>query len=90
MTVRYRHPGGAFHAEGRGRWMSGFRMSSGVYAGDVEPSAVLDLAAGLALPGIPRAAAALSVTNLLDRRRSEFIGAPAIGRLVILRIHHTI
>ncbi len=90
FTLRYRDVGGSFHAEARSRWMSGFRMSSGVYAGDVLPYTLFDLNAGAALPWFPGTALTLSVLNLLDRKHREFVGAPDIGRLVVGKIHYTI
>lgn len=90
LTTRYADPAGRFHAEGRARWMSGFRMSSGVYAGEVAEYALFDLNAGAALPWIPGTGFTVSVLNLLDRKHREFVGAPEIGILAIGKIHCTL
>jgi outer membrane receptor for ferrienterochelin and colicins len=90
FTLRYRDAGGAFHAEGRTRWMSGFRMTSGVYVGDVAAYTLFDLNAGAAVPWIPGTGVTLSVLNIFDRRHREFVGAPEMGALLVGKIHYTL
>jgi iron complex outermembrane receptor protein len=90
FTLRYRDAGGAFHAEGRARWMSGFRMMSGVYVGDVAPYTLFDLNAGAAIPWVPGTGVSLSVLNIFDRKHREFVGAPEMGALAVAKIHYTI
>jgi iron complex outermembrane receptor protein len=65
-------------------------MNSGVYVGDVSPYTVVDASLGYHLP-LPRGRAlvTLSAQNLLDDRTRQFIGAPAIGRLILTRLQYT-
>ncbi len=90
FALRYRDAGGAFHAEGRARWMSGFRMMSGVYVGDVAPYTLFDLNAGAAIPWIPGTMVTVSVLNIFDTMHREFVGAPEMGTLAVGKIHFTI
>lgn len=90
VALLYRDPGGAFQAGGRARWMSGFRMMSGVYVGDVAPYTLFDLNAGAAIPWVPGTALTVSVLNLLDDRHREFVGAPEIGMLLVGKLHYTL
>lgn len=76
------------NAELRVRYVDGFPMNSGVYIGDVEAFTVVDANVGyrLPLPGAPRAT--VSVRNLFDNRHKEFVGAPELGRLVLVRLEY--
>ncbi len=69
-------------AEVRGRWLSGYPVSSGVYVGEVESYGVVDATVGYRLPFAPALAVTVNALNVLDNRHREFIGAPNIGRLV--------
>ena len=82
LSIRYEGADPGLSAEARMRRQRGFYANAGVYAGDVEGYTVLDVQVRLPVPGLPRASAALTGTNLLDDRHQEFIGAPEIGRLV--------
>jgi iron complex outermembrane receptor protein len=90
LTVRYRNTDLGVNAEVRGRWITGFRMMSGVYTGDVGAYTLLDATAGAALPWFTGAAVAVTVQNLFDRRHREFVGAPEIGRLIMGRVQYTL
>ncbi len=88
VTARYEVPPRGLHVEGRVRHTGGFPMSSGVFVGDVEPYTVFDATAGLRLAALRGASVGLTVSNLFDARHREFIGAPAIGRLALLRLRY--
>ncbi|MGH7573182.1 MAG: TonB-dependent receptor domain-containing protein, partial [Gemmatimonadota bacterium] len=75
-------------AEGRIRSVAGFPVNSGVYVGEVEGYTVFDATFGYRLPFAPAARLDLTVTNLFDEDHQEFVGAPEIGRLGILRLHY--
>ena len=67
------------------RYRDAYKMSSGVYVGDVEAKTVLDVDVTYDLPinlGNGTVTAFLNATNLFDSRKQEFIGAPEIGRLI--------
>ena len=83
FSIRYEGANPGYSAEARMRRQRGFYANAGVYAGDVEGYTVLDARVRFPVPGMPRAGAALTATNLLDDRHQEFIGAPEIGRLVV-------
>ncbi len=70
---------------GRGRFVSGFPMNSGVYVGDINDYFVVDANVGYRLPMFPSTSVVLQVYNLFDEEHQEFIGAPDIGRLAIIR-----
>ncbi len=66
------------------RYVDAFPVSSGVYVGEVDRYAVVDLC--LNYDVIDRTRLSLTVQNLLDDRHAEFVGAPELGRLSILRL----
>ncbi len=70
------------------RYTDGFPMNSGVYIGDLESYAVVDADVVYRLPTLSGASVNLSVNNLFDNQHREFIGAPYIGRLVMLRLQY--
>ena len=72
------------------RWVDAFPVHTGVYVGRVSTYTVLDARAGLAVPFMPRTSALVEVSNLLDHRHQEFVGAPAIGRLLVVRLRTTL
>jgi iron complex outermembrane receptor protein len=85
LTVRYGDDGLGVYAEIRGRAVAGFPVESGVYAGRVDSYGVLDASVGYRLRRWRGLVLTLSATNLTDNRHQEFLGAPYIGRLVLLR-----
>ena len=83
LSVRHQGRDSGFVAEARMRRQRGFYANAGVHAGDVEGYTVLDAQVDFPLPGLARARAAITATNLLDDRHQEFVGAPEIGRLIV-------
>ena len=73
-------------AEGRVRAKDAFPMNSGVYVGNVESYAVFDLNLGYKVAALSGATLSLSATNIFDDKHADFIGAPEIGRMVLLRV----
>ena len=71
------------------RYVAGFPMNSGVYIGDVESYYTIDLSAGYDLPFGPKPRLSLTVQNLLDKMHQQFVGAPYIGRLSMVRLTQT-
>jgi iron complex outermembrane receptor protein len=85
LGMRYRNDDVGFVGEVRGRAVSAFPIQSGVYAGTVDAYGVVDASLGYRLPFAPQITLSLSATNVFDNRHREFIGAPEIGRLLLLR-----
>jgi iron complex outermembrane receptor protein len=74
--------------EGQVRYSDGFPMNSGVYIGDIESYTVFDANIGYRLPMAPEATLTLTASNLFDNLHQEFIGAPELGRLLMLRLQY--
>jgi len=88
LGLRYGSESNGLTAELRGRYVAGFPMQSGSYAGPVDAYTVADL--GLAYRFQPeRLIVSLSAQNVLDHLHREFLGAPLMGRLVLLQTQVT-
>mgnify|MGYP000514752419 CR=1 FL=1 len=81
----------------RMRHNGGFKAKSGYYStqtdpeaptpfGSVEPYTVLDVNVGYQLPLDYNMRLTLNVSNALNNKHIEFVGAPEIGRLAILQL----
>jgi iron complex outermembrane receptor protein len=89
LSATYRHPSDGLTAELRGRYVGSFRMLDGVWTGNVPSFAVADAEVGLAVPGTGgRTRVVLTLQNIADKRHSEFVGAPVLGRLFLSRLQH--
>jgi iron complex outermembrane receptor protein len=86
LAIQYRAPERGYDFELRGRYVDGFPMESGAYAGEVQTYTVFDLNFGYDLPFSKNTRFALNVNNLLDKKHLEFIGAPILGRLIMTRV----
>ncbi len=75
---------GALAAELRLRYVDEFPVNSGVYQGVVEQYQTIDVSAGYNV--LDNTRLSLSVQNILDDKHIEFIGAPELGRLTIVRL----
>lgn len=73
-------------ADLRGRAVSGFPVQSGVQVGRVEAYLIVDSGVSCVVSRNPALTLSLTASNLLDNRHQEFVGAPAIGRLVLVRL----
>ena len=82
------------------RHVDGFPVRSGVYSGEVPGYSTLSLNAGYDLPWVEGLSFNVSAQNLLtwvedgkenvfDQRHIEFVGTPAIGRLVLGRLTYS-
>jgi len=70
--------------DARLRWVDAFEMTSPFMGSSVSSFVVLDVSCDWRF--LLNTRLTLSVQNLLDNRHREFIGAPEIGRLAILRL----
>jgi len=77
-----------FLFDARWRFSDGFEMRSGVFAGAVEAYHVLDVTTGYQLPFQPNARLELTVYNALNNLHREFVGAPELGRLALVRVRY--
>ncbi len=68
------------------RMVEGFDVNSGPYVGHVRGYGIVDAHLDVAVPFMPRTTFALEAQNLFDNRHQEFVGAPALGRLILTRI----
>ena len=76
------------HLDGRWRFSEGFDMRSGVFVGPVDAYHVLDLTAGYQLPFQPSTRLEMTVYNALNNLHREFVGAPELGRLALVRVKY--
>lgn len=74
--------------QARVRTTGKFPMNSGVYFGTVEAYNVVDASIGYRLPFQPGTRVSLTANNVGDAMHREFVGAPEVGRLLLLRVHH--
>ena len=86
FSTRYRDPIKQLSAEGRLRFVGPFRMVDGVWIGEVPGFGVADVEFGAPVPGQRETQLTLTISNLTDKRHYEFVGAPVMGRLVMLRV----
>ena len=68
------------------RYVGSFRQDSGVYAGEVDSYAALDLNLGYQLPLEHDLRLGMKVSNVLDNKYRTFVGAPEIGRLLFAQL----
>jgi len=101
LSVTYRNEALAFDAEVRGRYTTGFPVSSDVYNGTlcrpdlpqdaaepcVDMYTLLDFDLGYAIPRTG-ATVQLAVQNLLDHPYRSFPGVPTMGRMALLRVKY--
>lgn len=73
---------------GRVRISGAFPMNSGVYQGDVDGYQVLDLNMGYRVPGYTGFIVSLTLNNALNNLHQEFIGAPFMGRVGMLKLQY--
>jgi len=84
LFVQYANPKIGFTGDARLRYVDAFEMNSPFVGTTVGTYSVVDLNAGVNLMYDTRLY--LTVQNALDYEHIEFVGAPPIGRLAILRL----
>ena len=73
------------------RYIEGFPVLSGPYVGDVDSYFLVDLGAGFNFDqSVEGLRVDFSVQNLLNNEHRQFVGAPQLGRMGILRLTYTI
>lgn len=97
FTARYGSALSRITGELKGRFVAGFPMNSGVYVDSVASYVTMDAMLGYRLRDEPLTTLTVSAQNLFgwqsgepfalfDHRHREFVGAPALGRLVLARL----
>ncbi|MCE2397420.1 MAG: TonB-dependent receptor [Gemmatimonadetes bacterium] len=77
-----------FTFEGRIRFTDEFPMNSGAYIGTVKAYQVVDASLSYDLPFQPGTRLTLTANNIGNYEHQEFVGAPQVGRLLIVRVRH--
>jgi len=93
VGARYGGLARGLSVELRDRWSDAFKMNDNYYIGDVSARHVLDFTANYRIQSDNswnNLLLTLSITNLLNNLHQEFIGAPFIGRLAVLRAAYTL
>ena len=86
MTLGYRAPTNGWGAAIRGRYVDGFPVASGVYAGSVDSYAVFDVNVGYRFPGRSGLTLQLDMQNIFNDDYTSFVGTPNFGRYTVLRL----
>jgi iron complex outermembrane receptor protein len=89
LSIQYRALERGYDVELRGRYVDGFPMESGAYAGEIQTYTIFDLNLGYDLPFSKNTHFSLNVQNMFDKKHLEFIGAPILGRLIMTRLTQT-
>ncbi|HEY3876123.1 MAG TPA: TonB-dependent receptor, partial [Candidatus Kapabacteria bacterium] len=74
----------------RDRWSDAFQMVDNYWIGNVGAWNVLDLTVNYNIESWNNLLLTLSITNVLDNVHEEFVGAPYIGRLTMLRASYAL
>ncbi len=99
LSATYTDDGHGLTVRAAGRYVGGFPVKSGIFAGRVQPYAVLDADVTLRMPFAPRTYLTVSGWNLLQAsseafgggwslrsRHREFVRVPEMGRVVIAKL----
>ncbi|MFB6279678.1 MAG: TonB-dependent receptor [Salinibacter sp.] len=70
--------------------VDGFPVRSGPYVGDVAAYTLLNVRAAYNIPAVPGLRLTLTGKNVLGNQHREFVGAPALGRMLIGRLTYTL
>jgi len=86
LAVSFRPSASWWGVWAQGLAVEGYPVKSGWYEGNIPSYAVVNLGAQVALPSHRGMSLSVTANNLLDNVHQEYIGAPAIGRLVVIRL----
>ncbi len=88
LGVRYDDKLAGFSVEGRMRYSGAFPMNSGVYVGRVDQYTVFDANVAYEVPWASGTTMSLTVSNLFNDWHQEFVGAPKLGRIALVRMEY--
>ncbi len=74
----------------RDRWSDAFQMYDNYWVGNVTAAHTVDLTINYRIESLNNLQLTLSMTNVLNNLHQEFVGAPYIGRLTVLRAAYTL
>jgi outer membrane receptor for ferrienterochelin and colicins len=89
VSIQYQSRHRDFSARVAARYVEGFQMASAVWAGNVPAYTLFDVSLAKDLPFSPNTRFTLSAENVLDRKHREFVGAPEMGRMILVRLIHS-
>lgn len=84
-SIDYRDRANERWATARLRAVGSFRQLQGVWQGEVERFYTVDAEFGSAVPGFEAISLSVAARNLTNQVHQEFVGAPMIGRLLLLK-----
>lgn len=88
-SVQYRGERNGLSARVRGRYTDSFPVNSGVFVGHVSSYTVFDVNLSYDLPFAPGTNVTLTALNVFDNEHREMVGAPELGRLLLLRLRQS-
>ncbi len=88
IGLRYDDRASGIVVSGRLRATEEFPMNSGVYVGKVEGYTVIDANVAYRVPGYEQFIVSATVNNVFDNVHQEFIGAPAMGRIALVKLQY--
>lgn len=84
LNLNFTHPTRRLDVRTRGRFVDAFKMVSPFEGSEVKSYFVLDFNLGIDI--IQNTRLNVTIQNILDNRHAEFVGAPELGRLAIMKI----
>jgi len=86
LALSYRPVGSWWGVWAQGLAVETYPVKSGVYQGTIPGYGVVNFGATVRPPSRPELSVTLTATNLFDHLHQEYVGAPAIGRLITMRV----
>jgi len=84
MKFQYNPRRKPFTASLNARYVDGFKWSSGIYFGNINPYTIFDLHFGYEINQYVKAN--FTISNVLDHNHTEIVGGPSLGRVILLRL----
>ncbi len=86
LAGNYRNARVGLRAEVRGRYVDSYPVSSGVFEGQITSFTLVDANVSYTLPFQTATEVTLTATNIFDDKHQEMVGAPFLGRMLMLRV----
>ncbi|KPJ82971.1 MAG: hypothetical protein AMS19_06020 [Gemmatimonas sp. SG8_23] len=87
-SLMYRDRSGGLWGSIRARFVGGFRQIQGVWQGEVDSFYTIDAEVGAPIPGATGLSLSVAGRNLTNYEHQEFVGAPTIGRLLLVKAQY--